>query len=92
MSIDDFGPPGEVTAQPSTYNPNDDYASTRGLMGNREAGNESIATVGEMARILTLPAEQQAAAMLAWAKRPKDPNRRVMQEPDLRGVDGFGEF
>ena len=77
--------------QPSTYNPKDDWAITRGAKAGYGGGASAMGGVVDLARISALPLEQQAAAMLEIGKAPQAPDEVKLQVPGVEDVHGFGD-
>src|SRR5262245_10183106 len=59
-----FGGEAEPAAAGSRYDPDDDWALWRGVKAGFEGSADAMADAAEMARVATLPADQQVAAML----------------------------
>lgn len=91
MSTDDFDwGSGTVTAAPAPAS--DDWAVTRGVKEAYTSGQEAIYTLADMQRIAALPteAEQRAAMLELGKKQAAAPS--TLQEPEIQGIGGVGEF
>ena len=87
-----------VSGQPA-YDPNDDYAITRGFKVAADQGTQSITAMSDMTRILGLPTtEQQVAEMIKIGQQtadPSDPKLAIKASPTFtpsaRGMSYLGE-
>ena len=95
VSIDDFDWSGSGDAGRTggpAYNPDDDWAITRGFKAGEQGGGHAVKSALEMARISALTPEEQVTAMLDWGNQPRDPGEAKLQVEGFSDIGGVGDF
>lgn len=92
--IDDYdwgaGAPA-VSGEPA-YDPNDDYALTRGMKVAADQGTRSLSAIGDLARLQGLRPEEQVAEMLRLGQQANDPAAPRLEVEGVTDIHGFGDL